>query len=115
MKFMWPTWPIVGRSAASPVSTRLPPWRPASQVRPSRASLSAKKRSTLTCRTMPAGPVIGGLPEAPARSSAAPVPEHLVQRLRVSGRGERVTELFLGEHLRELREELKVLLGCLLR
>jgi hypothetical protein len=31
MKFMWPTWPIVGFSACSPVSTRLPPWRPATQ------------------------------------------------------------------------------------
>ena len=56
---MWPTWPMVGFSAASPVSTRLPPWRPATQCSPSRAWLSAKIRSTLTCRIMP----------APARSS----------------------------------------------
>ena len=54
MKFMWPTWPMVGFSAASPVSTRLPPCRPATQCRPSRAWLSAKSRSTLTCRMTPA-------------------------------------------------------------
>ncbi len=58
MKFMWPTWPMVGFSAASPVSTRLPPWRPATQWSPSRAWLSAKIRSTLTCRAMLASPVI---------------------------------------------------------
>jgi len=28
MKFMWPTCPMVGFSSVSPVSTRLPPWRP---------------------------------------------------------------------------------------
>jgi hypothetical protein len=59
MKFMWPTWPIVGFSACSPVSTRLPPWRPATQCRPSRAWLSSKIRSTLTCRAIVGSPVIG--------------------------------------------------------
>ena len=67
MKFMWPTWPIVGFSAASPVSTRLPPWRPATHVKPSRASLSAKNFSTLTCRIMLPGPVTRGLRTGPLR------------------------------------------------
>jgi hypothetical protein len=34
MKFMCPTWPIVGRNAASPLNTPLPPCRPATQVSP---------------------------------------------------------------------------------
>ena len=68
MKFMWPTWPIVGFSAASPVSTRLPPWRPASHVKPRRAWLSAKNFSTLTCRIMPCS---GSLMRADARDHAA--------------------------------------------
>ena len=44
MKFMWPTWPTVGFSAASPVSTRLPPCRPPCQCRPRRSALSSKSR-----------------------------------------------------------------------
>ena len=105
---MWPTWPMVGFSAASPVSTRLPPCRPATQCRPSRAWLSAKIRSTLTCRIMPAvgHRVIGaGLPVA--RTPRA-------SRRRRSRPARLSRKRALGEHLRELREELQVLLGRLL-
>ena len=37
IRFMWPTWPTVGFSSASDVSTRLPPWRPPFQCSPSRS------------------------------------------------------------------------------
>ena len=48
MKFMWPTWPIVGLSAFSPISILLPPWRLASHASESRSRLSSNSFSTLT-------------------------------------------------------------------
>ena len=48
-----PTWPMVGFSPDSPLSIRLPPCRPASQVSPSRCWLSANSFSMLICRMAP--------------------------------------------------------------
>ena len=106
MKFMWPTWPMVGFSAASPVSTRFPPCRPATQRRPRRAWLSAKSRSTLTCRTTPASALIG----AGVQCSNNDAQSGGVGRARQA-----VAETRFGKHLRELREQLQVLFGRLLR
>ena len=118
MKFMWPTWPIVGFSAASPVSTRLPPWRPG-EPGAGRAAPGCRRRirSTLTCRIMPPGAFMPRLTLAPPLRRAAhasPVAEERVQRRRVGARRERFAEARFGEHLRELGEQLQVLLGRLL-
>src|SRR5512143_298672 len=112
MKFMWPTWPIVGLSAASPVSTRLPPWRPATHVMPRRCWLSAKNFSTLTCRIMAPSALTYVLPLL--RSRNLPAAEHVVDRLRVRRGGEALAERLLREHLREFGEELQMLLGGVL-
>src|SRR5581483_9566169 len=108
MKFMWPTWPIVGFIAESPVSTLLPPWRPASQVRPRRDWLSSKSFWTLTCRSMKLSPLIA------LASSGMPVLEQRVQARRAVGATQLVTELAVGEHLRKLGQQLQVLLGGVL-
>ena len=123
---MWPTWPMVGFSAASPVRTLLPPCSPATQCRPSRAWFSANSFSTLTCRIMPGSPLM-----APPCGEliAAPVPDHgrgrgscgrlppLEDGVHAGGVGRRrpaARESAVGEHLGELGQELQVLLGRLL-
>ena len=91
---MWPTWPMVGLSEVSPVSTRLPPWRPASQLRPRRSLIVGDTGcSMLTCRMAP-----------PSLTIAAP-------RWRTgdagsaasAGGGEPVAERAFAEHLRRAR------------
>ncbi len=115
MKFMWPTWPMVGRSSASPVSTRFPPWRPATQWSPSRAWLSAKIRSTLTWRTTPVPPVMCA-PLARRRSCRGlPLIEQRAQSGGIGGTPQAVAKARFGKHLGELREELQVLFGRVFR
>src|SRR6476469_9483737 len=117
IRFMCPIWPIVGLSADSPVSTRLPPWRPASQVRPSLSRLSSKSLLTLTCRR-PAS--FMGFPDRRLRgndsgsSTRLPLREHARERVGVDGARQPFAERALREHLRELGQELQVLVGRLL-
>src|SRR5436190_1663708 len=106
MKFMWPTWPIVGLSAASPVSTRLPPSRPAIQRSCRRSWLSATSRSTLTCRRCVSADTSG---------HGDPAAYRIPRRRRVGRGGKTLAERALAEHLRELGEQLEVLLGRVLR
>ncbi len=88
MRFMWPTWPTVGFSAASPLRTRLPPWRPPIQCRPRRSRFSSKRLWTVTCRM--------GL------GRRLPALEEIEEVRAVLGAREAVAERLLGEHLREL-------------
>src|SRR5512145_3269507 len=106
MKFMWPIWPIVGLSADSPVRTRLPPWRPPRQVRPSFSRLSENSFSMLTWRmfTCRVERLAGRFPVADQRM-------HLGGIARL---GQPIAERTLGEHLGELGQELQMPVGGML-
>src|SRR6266516_1649228 len=116
MKFMCPTCPMVGFSEASPVSTRLPPCRPASHTIPSRCWLSAKSFSTLTCRMAPP-PLIAVLSmscDASCSSIVRPRHEQAVQLAGIGGSPELVAKRLVAEHLCQLGQKLEMLLGDLL-
>src|SRR6188768_3247395 len=102
MRFMCPTCPTVGLSEVSPAMKRLPPCRPPSQWRPSRSRLSSNSCWTLTCLI---ATLSGGLPAFEQREEVGGA-----RRVR-----ELVAEGALGEHLRELGQELQVKIGGLLR
>src|SRR5690349_11822780 len=116
MKFMWPTRPTVGFSAASPVITRLPPLLPAAQAKLSFAWLSEKSCSTLICGMEAVRVAEGGDCTQPGPFTLRrPALEYLVQRDR-RRRGQQALALRLvAEHLRELRQDLQMPVGRLLR
>src|SRR3954469_16876614 len=90
-------WPISDAAAAASLRTSVPPSRPAIQASDSATRLSSCRRATLTCGIrLPCGD----------------------QLMEVSGvgRGEnRLAQRAVAEHLRQLGENLQVLLGRLLR
>src|SRR5436190_13148771 len=116
MKFMWPTWPIVGLRAFSPVSTRLPPWRLASQVSCSRSRLASNSFSTVTWRiaTGPLIPIPFYWTPTGRRLRRFPGTKKLDQILGARGCRELLTKRALRKHLCQLGEELQMLLGRML-
>src|ERR1044071_5037245 len=90
-------WPISAAAAAASLRTAVPPSRPAIQASDSASRLSSCSRATLTCGIR--------LPDG----------DQLME-LGGVGRGEhRFAQGPVAEHLRQLREDLQVLLGGLLR
>src|SRR6185503_7008524 len=90
-------WPISEAAAAASRRTAVPPSRPAIQASDSASRLSSCSRATLTW------------------SIRLPCGDQLVKRGHV-GRGvHRLAQRLVAEHLRQLRKDLQVLLGGLLR
>src|SRR5262245_30082145 len=90
-------WPINAAAAAASLRTAVAPSRPATQASESASRLSSCSRATLTC-----GIRVPGGDE--------------LRKVRGGGRGEhRLAQRPVAEHLRQLREDLQVLLGGLLR
>src|SRR5438067_8850877 len=90
-------WPISAAAATASRRTAVPPSRPATQASESASRLSSCSRATLTC------------------SIRLPGGDELVERLRVGGGAHGLAQRAVAEHLRELGEDLQVLLGRLLR
>src|SRR5882762_2853019 len=90
-------WPINAAAATASRRTVVPPSRPATQASESASRLSSCSRATLTC------------------SIRLPSGYELVERRRVGGGAHRLAQRALAEHLRELGEDLQVLLRRLLR
>src|SRR4029079_9699339 len=88
-------WPISAAAAAASRRTVVPPSRPATQARASASRLSSCSRATLTW------------------SIRLPCGDERVQRGCVGGVHHRFAQQLVGEHLRQLREDLQVLLGRL--
>src|SRR6185503_2446612 len=89
-------WPISDAAAAASLRTSVAPSRPVIQASASASRLSSCSRATLTC------------------GIRLPCADQLVEVSRV-GRGEhRFPQRAVAEHLRELGEDLQVLLGGLL-
>src|SRR5437870_10617233 len=90
-------WPISEAAVAASRRTAVPPSRPATQASDSASRLSSCSRATLTC------------------SIRLPSGDELVQRRGVLRLGHGFAQRLVGEHLRELGEDLQVLLGGLFR
>src|SRR6267143_2540511 len=90
-------WPISEAAATASRRTLVPPSRPATQASESASRLSSCSRATLTC------------------SIRLPSADQLVERRRVGGGAHRLAQRAVAEHLRELGEDLQVLLGRLFR
>src|SRR5881227_13541 len=90
-------WPISAAAATASRRTAVPPSRPATQASESASRLSSCSRATLTC------------------SIRLPGGDELVERLRVGDGAHGLAQRPVGEHLRELGEDLQVLLRGLLR
>src|SRR5205807_8200058 len=90
-------WPISAAAATASRRTAVPPSRPATQASESASRLSSCSRATLTC------------------SIRLPGGDELVERLRVGGGAHGLAQRAVAEHLRELGEDLQVLLRGLLR
>src|SRR5262245_9560851 len=89
-------WPIRGAEAAASRRTAEALSRPATQASASASRLSSCSRATSTC------------------SIRSPRGDQVVQRGRVGGPAHGFAQLLVAEHLRELGEDLQVLLGGLL-
>src|SRR5262245_15234744 len=90
-------WPISAAAAAASLRTSVPPSRPATHASESASRLSSCSRATLTC------------------GIRLPCGDELME-VRGVWRGEhRLAQRAVAEHLRELREDLQVLLGRLFR
>src|SRR6185503_2413154 len=89
-------WPMREAACAASRRTAVPPSRPAIQASASASRVSSCSRATLTC------------------SIRLPSCDELVQGCRVGRPAHRFAQRLVAEHLRELREELQVLLGRLL-
>src|SRR5688572_8996062 len=90
-------WPISDAAAAASLRTAVPPSRPATQASDSASRLSSCSRATLTwCIRLPCG-------------------DQCVQRGRVGRLHHCLAQRLVAEHLRQLGEDLQVLLGRLLR
>src|SRR5262245_36324722 len=87
-------WPI--REAAASRRTAAALSRPATQASASASRLSSCSRATSTC------------------SIRSPGGDQVVQRGRVGGAAHGFAQLLVAEHLRELGQDLQVLLGGLL-
>src|SRR5207248_7002430 len=85
-------WPISAAAAIASRRTAVPPSRPATQASESASRLSSCSRATLTC------------------SIRLPGGDELVERLPVGGGAHGFAERAVAEHLRELGEDLQVLL-----
>src|SRR4051794_14238323 len=90
-------WPISAAAANASRRTVVPPSRPATQASESASRVSSCSRATLTC------------------SIRLPSGDELVQRRRIGGVRHGFAQRLVAEHLRELGEDLQVLLGGLLR
>src|ERR671919_2401789 len=86
-------WPIRAAAAAASRRTAVPPSRPATQASASASRLSSCSRATLTC------------------SIRLPCGDELVEGVGVGGAAHGLAQRLVGEHLRELRQDLQVLLG----
>src|ERR671914_906121 len=89
-------WPMSEAACAASRRTAVPPSRPAIQTSASASRVSSCSRATLTC------------------SIRLPSSDELVQGGRVGSAGHGFAQRLVAEHLRELREDLQVLLGGLL-
>src|SRR5688500_19232595 len=89
-------WPISAAACAASRRTALPPSRPATHARDSASRLSSCSRATLTC------------------SIRLPCGNQLVERFGVGGARQQLAQRLVGKHLRQLGEDLQVLLGGLL-
>src|SRR5678816_2125208 len=90
-------WPISAAAAAASLRTAVPLSRPAIQASESASRLSSCSRATLTC------------------GIRLPCGDQLVEMGGVGGGEHRLAEAAIAEHLRQLGEDLQVLLGRLLR
>src|SRR5919204_3666298 len=90
-------WPISEAAATASRRTAVPPSRPATQASESASRLSSCSRATLTC------------------SIRLPGGDELVERGRVGGGAHGLAQRAIAEHLRELGEDLQVLLRRLFR
>src|SRR5687767_13772394 len=90
-------WPIKAAAAAASRRTAVPPSRPATQASDSASRLSSCSRATLTC------------------SIRLPRSDQLVERGGVGRAVHRLAQRLVGKHLRELGQDLLVLLVRLLR
>src|SRR5262245_38690487 len=88
-------WPMTEAEAAASRRTAVPPSRPAIQASASASWLSSCSRATLTC------------------SIRLPSSDELVQGRRVGRPAHGFAQRLVAEHLRELGEDLQVLLGGL--
>src|SRR5512133_4590 len=95
IRFRWPTSAAV--SALSRRTGSASPPRPVTQPKPSRAALSSYSRAMLVCNI--------GLPIA----------DELMQVAGVLGLDQLLAQVGIGKHLRQLRQDLQMLLGCLFR
>src|SRR5918993_1576054 len=89
-------WPMSAAACAASRRTAVPPSRPATQASESGSRLSSCSRATLTC------------------SIRLPCGNQLVERFGVGGARHQLAQRLVGEHLRQLGEDLQVLLGGLL-
>src|SRR5690348_2688978 len=98
MEFGWVRlrWPISEAAATASRRTIVPPSRPATQPSESASRLSSCSRATLTC------------------SIRLPCGDQLEERRGVGRAAHRLAKRAVAEHLRELGEDLQVLLGRLL-
>src|SRR5688572_3970792 len=90
-------WPISAAAVAASRSTAVPPSRPATQASDSASRLSSCSRATLTW------------------SIGLPCCDQSVKSGRVGRLQHRLAQRLVAEHLRQLGEDLQVLLGRLLR
>src|SRR5438270_6356607 len=90
-------WPISEAAATASRRTAVPPSRPATQPSERASRLSSCSRATLTC------------------SIRLPCDDQLEKRRSVGRGAHCLAKGAVAEHLRELREDLQVLLGRLLR
>src|SRR4051812_48009730 len=90
-------WPISAAAANASRRTAVATFRPATQASDSASRLSSCSRATLTC------------------SIRLPGGDELVERLRLGGGAHGLAQRAVAEHLRELGEDLQVLLRRLLR
>src|SRR3954470_13123953 len=89
-------WPISAAAAAASRGTGVPASRPAIHASESGSRLSSCSRATLSC------------------SIRFPCDDELVELGGVSGASHRLAQRPIAEHLRQLGEDLQVLLGGLL-
>src|SRR4051812_29071677 len=94
MRLRWPT--SAGASVESRCSGDSPPALPATQASCSLSRFSSYSRATLIW------------------NMRVPLGEVLMQRARVGVRGEPLPQFPVGEHLRQLREDLEMALGRVL-
>src|ERR687895_444022 len=90
-------WPMREAACAASRRTAVPPSRPATQASDSASRLSSCSRATLTC------------------SIRLPCGDELVESGGVGGARHRLAQRLVGKHLRELGEDLQMLLGGLFR